>query len=794
LGIPPYAPPKYLAPVSDEFNPAPSLAAGLAGRYEVGPEIGRGGMSSVYAARDLRHEREVALKVIRPNLLSEPGTPERFLREIRYAATLTHPHILPLYDSGTVPCLDPFPMAGAELLYYVMPRLSGESLRTRLLREHRLPIDQALRLARSVAFALDYAHRRRIVHRDLKPENILLHEGEPLVADFGVARALYDHPGEKPYDSSATGPGIAVGTPTYMSPEQASADPEIDGRSDQYSLACVLYELLTGQPPFTGTGARATMTRHLAEPVPPLRGFRPEVPPAVELAILTALEKDPAKRFPTMAEFADALVTPLSGLPAPVAAPAAWSVAVLPFANASPDPDSEYFADGMTDEVINALAQVPGLVVASRSSSFALKGQAPDARQVGRLLNVAAVLEGSVRKAGARLRITAQLTETAQGRLLWSDRYDADDRDLFAVQDRLAATIVRRLQGELDARRSTQSALAAREATPPEPALPRRGTANLAAYNLYLRGRYAWNRRTAEGVATAIRCFEQAIALDPEYALAYAGLSDAWALQVDYRAAPVHEGLARARAFAEQAIALDDTVAEAHNALAWVVFIHDWDWEKAGRAFQRALELDPRYATARQWHSWYLTAMGQLPEAVAEAERAVTLDPASMSIQRSLGWVYMVAGQAERGVRQVERALVMNPESQETYALLGLVREAADDLPGAETALREALQLEPDYTTALATLARVLVRAGRRPEAEVIAERMAELARQGYVSPSDQAKLALGLGDHDAAFAALERAYAERRGWLAYLKVDPLFEPVRNDPRHAELVARMRLP
>ena len=772
------------------FNPIPALEAGLAGRYTVGAEIGRGGMSCVYAARDLRHDRDVALKVIRPNLLADPELAERFLREIRYAATLTHPHILPLYDSGTVPYTEPGYLARAELLYYVMPRLSGDSLRTRLQKERVLPVDQALRLIRTVAAALDYAHRRRIVHRDLKPENILLHEGEPLVADFGVARGIMDKTCD---DATVTGPGVAVGTPMYMSPEQASADPDLDGRSDQYSLACVLYELLTGQPPFAGTGARATMTRHLSEAVPPLRGLRPEVPAAVECALLTALEKDPAKRFATMADFAEALVTPLSGLDTPAGTPAAWSLAVLPFANASADPDSEYFADGMTDELINAVAQVPGLTVASRSSSFALKGQVPDVRQVGRLLGVAALLEGSVRKAGSRLRITAQLTETGQGTLLWSDRFDADDQDLFALQDRLTATIIARLREQLAARASALEARATgRTAAAGVPA-PRHGTTNLAAYNLYLRGRYAWNRRTAESVASAIRCFEEAIRLDPQYALAYAGLADAWALGVDYRAAPVGEGLERARQLAERAIELDDTVAEAHTSLAWVTFIHDWDWPRAGRAFRRAIELDPRYSVARQWHSWYLAAMARLAEAVAEGERAVELDPASVSIHRTLGWLYLVARQPARAVRQIERALVMNPEATETYALLGLAREDAGDLAGAEGALHEALQLEPDFTHAFATLARVRMKQGRRDAALEVAARMRELEARGYVSPTDQAKLALGLGDYDAAFGAMERAYAERRGWLVYLKVDPLFDPVRGDARFGELVRRMGL-
>jgi serine/threonine-protein kinase len=761
------------------FNPLPALQAGLAGRYQIGEPLGRGGMAIVYAARDLRHDRDVAIKVVNPGLVAEQEAADRFLREIRYAATLTHPHILPLYDSGTVAAQDPAAGAsgprGSELLYYVMPRLSGESLRTRLQQERMLPVEQALRLIRSVAHALDYAHRRQVVHRDIKPENILLQEGEAVIADFGVARGLC----ETCDTDTVTEPGIAIGTPAYMSPEQASADPSVDGRSDQYSLACVLYEMLAGQPPFAGTGARATMARHASEPVAPLTAIRPEVPLAVQWAILRALAKEPGERYPTLAEFAEALVTPLSGLPAPAAIPQGRSIAVLPFVNASADPDSEYFADGMTEELINALAQVPGLTVASRSSSFALKGRVTDVRQVGQLLGVSAVLEGSVRNAGTRLRVTAQLTDVTHGRLIWSDRYDADDRDVFALQDQLAGAIVARLREEL--------AVGLRE---PE---RHRGTASVAAYNLYLKGRYAWNQRTADGVGSAIRFFEQAIAVDPNYALAYAGLSDGYALHVDYRAAPVAAGMEKARELAEKAIAIDDGVAEAHTSLAWVTFIHDWDWPRAGREFRRAIELNPRYATARQWHAWYLAAMGRMAEALPEASRAVELDPASISIHRGLGWLQIVARQPALAVRTLERALVMNPEALETYVTLGLAREAAGRLVEAEAALREALLLGPEETHALAALGRVLWRQGRRAEAEAIADRFGELKGRRYVSPTDQAKLALGLEDHDGAFAALELARQERRGWLAYLKVEPLLDPIRGDPRFGALLRVMRL-
>ncbi|HSB54056.1 MAG TPA: serine/threonine-protein kinase, partial [Gemmatimonadales bacterium] len=407
------------------------LLAGLASRYVVERELGKGGMSVVYLARDLRHDRPVALKVLQGRLLTSREHAERFLREIRFAAQLTHPHILPLYDSGEIPAPE-----GGPVLYYVMPYVAGGSLRDRLRTEGQMPVDQAIRLVCAVGAALDYAHRRHIAHRDVKPENILLQEGEPVVADFGVARGLGDD-----YDvgPGVTEPGVAVGTPAYMSPEQASGDPVVDARSDQYALACVLYEILTGNPPFVGTGARATMARQATEKPRSPRAERPEIPAAVERAMLRALAKEPVERFASVADFCGALVTPLSGLPEPGSSDQRC-IAVLPFANASPDPDNEYVSDGITEELINALAQVRGLRVSSKTSVFALKGRQDDVRTIGAILDVPTVLEGSVRRVGDRFRVTAQLTDTATGQLLWSERFDREHRDILALEEDLART------------------------------------------------------------------------------------------------------------------------------------------------------------------------------------------------------------------------------------------------------------------------------------------------------------------------------------------------------------------
>ena len=733
----------------------------LGERYRVEGEIGSGGMSTVYLAEDLKHGRQVAIKLYRPELTAG-YEPERFLREIRIAARLNHPQILPVHDSG----------ARDGFLYYVMPYMGCESLRTRLAQMQRLPVEEAVRIARGVASALDYAHRNQVVHRDIKPENILLNEGQPIVADFGIARARSARESDM-----ISRPGFAVGTPTYMSPEQATAD-TVDGRSDIYSLGCVLYEMLAGSPPFTGSTPRVTMARHATEPPPPIREARANIPPRVERALARALAKDPADRFATAADFAAALESTSEVPVAPVRESVA-SIAVLPFANVSPDPDAEYFSDGMADELINALAKVDGLRVASRGSAFALKGQRHDTRSVAALLDVSAVLEGSVRRSGNRFRITAQLSNAADGSLLWSERYDREISDVFAVQDEIAGTIVNTLRARLVGDIGDLT--------------PRRYTGNLKAYQLYLRGRHAWNRRTQESIAEGIRWFEQAIAEDPTYALAYTGLADSHALAIDYRGAPVAEGMRKAAAEARRALELDESLAEAHTSLAWVTFIYDWEWEAADRHFRRAIELNPRYASARQWFGWLLLAMGRIEEALAQGRAAVELDPASVSVRRSLGWLYYYARQPALAIEHLSRAVAMDPASEESHMILGqaLVQQGA--LEDAEREFREAMTLSSEHARALAALGTLAATQGRTGEAREVLARLEARARERYVSPVDFVALHQALGETDEAFAWLERAYQERRGWMVYLNVEPALDGMRQDPRFRELVRRMRL-
>jgi serine/threonine-protein kinase len=517
------------------------------------------------------------------------------------------------------------------------------------------------------------------------------------------------------------------------------------------------------------------MAKHVTEPPPPLRGFRPEAPLSVERAIARALEKNPDQRTGSAADFVTQLLAP----PAAPSPAITRSIAVLPFINASPEPENEYLSDGITDELIDALAKISGLRVSSRTSVFALKGKPLDVRAVGALLGTSVVLEGTVRKKGDRLRITAQLTSTDDGRLLWSQRYDRQLVDVFAIQDEIAATIVNTLRATMFADLSEH--------------VPRRYTENIQAYGLYLKGRYAWNKRTQEGVAEAIRYFEQAIAEDSSYAPAYAGLADSYALDVDYRSIPVDDAYRRAKEYAHKALALDETVPSAHASLAWSLFVYDWDWEGADREFRRAIELNPRYSSAHQWYAFLLASRGQHDAALLEGHTALELDPASVSARRGVGWLAFYARRFDLALDHLARAIEMNPMAVESSRMLGTTLAMRGQFAEAERILRDALALPAAGAYTTATLGWVLARAGKRREAEELLRELEAVARASYVSPVAFAIFHLGLENVDGALDWAERAYQEKRGWLAYMKVNPMLDPLRNEARFKALLQKMRL-
>jgi len=768
------------------------LRIALAGRYALERELGRGGMAVVFLARDPRHDRAVAIKVLRDEIAAALGA-ERFLREIQIAAKLHHPHILPLYDSG----------AAADLLYYVMPYVEGESLRQRLDRETQLPLDDALAITRQVASALAYAHSHDVVHRDIKPENILIESGEAVVADFGIARAITAAGGDK-----LTQTGMAIGTPLYMSPEQAGGG-AIDGRSDLYSLACVLYEMLAGHPPFLGGTAQAILARHALDPVPPLRTARGTVSGAVEQALDRALAKSPADRYATALKFAEALggsgrsgVPPASGRsrrlsaalgvglalaalgaglalrrpwhhvpPAVVSAPVyAASVAVLPFESIGGGPQDEYFSDGMTDEIITQLAQIRDLKVISRTSVVALKGSHLTLSRIADTLGVDHVLEGSARRAGGRVRVNAQLIAAKTDAHLWAKTYERDVKDIFRVQEEIAADVSRAL-------------LASVQGLRPLGAGSR--TERPAAYDAYLRGTYWRQLRTRDGLLRAMQAFEEALGIDSAYAPAYAGLSSALSLFINFQHPDGPEpvpALARAIVLADRAIALDPGLAEGFTARGFA-FINGaaLSSDAALRDLARAVALRPNSGEAHAFTANALSDAGRNEDALAEAQTATDLDPLAPGFHIGFSSAALGARRYDVALREARRAAIMVTVPirlrNEGLALLLLGR------PGDCVALDLGDQ---HYLRAMC-----LEALGRHREAAAIVDSLAAAVRDGRATwpvPEGLGMYYAWLGDVDGSLHWYEAATRVVRPGLVRSGV---FDRVRNDARFRAGIERL---
>ncbi|MFL5505444.1 MAG: protein kinase domain-containing protein [Gemmatimonadales bacterium] len=733
------------------------LDAALAGRYRVTRELGRGGMAVVYLADDLRHERQVAVKVILPEVAQVLGA-ERFSREITIAARLNHPHILPLYDSG-----------GADgLLFYVMPWVKGESLREKLRREGQLQVEEAVRIVCHAAGALDHAHAQGLVHRDIKPENILLHEGEAMVADFGIALA----PAEWKSDR-VTSSGLALGTPSYMSPEQAAGEPRLDARSDVYSLACVLYELLAGEPPYTGPTVQSIIVKRFTDPVPAIRRLRAAVPVAVEQALLRALSPVPADRFASCGEFADALVAP--------AAPAhrEASVAVLPFQSMSTDAWGELFAEGITEDVIAQLSKIRALKVISRTSAMQFRDGAHDRRQVAARLGVTTLLEGSVRQAGERVRIVAQLVDAETERQLWAETYDRQCTDIFQIQTDVALQIAGALRAELS--RDEQQRLRA------EP------TSDFRAYELYLQGRYWFSQYSEAGLLRGIRCFEQALELDPGYALAWTGIARAHAEFVTVQATRLtpEESIARAREAAGRALALDPGLGEAHGVMGLVKMLYDFDWAGAEAAFKLALRLSPSSADVHDHYGWLCWSTDRYDEAVDLVRRARELDPLAHRSDVAAG--LLRAGRFEEAAAEARQTIASDPAFARGHSALGWALIALGDHAGGVAEMERASELAPSDPTFLGQLGQAYATVGRIAEARDILRRLETMAAGRAVSPYNFAYVHTGLGEFDRAIDLLERAYEERSGAVFGIKGSFLFVPLRGHPRFRALLRKMHL-
>jgi serine/threonine-protein kinase len=741
-----------------------SLKESLAGRYQVEKELGSGGMAWVYRAKDMRHHRPVAVKVLRPDIAAAMGA-DLFLREIEILAALTHPHILPLHDSG----------AAGALLYYVMPFVEGESLRDRLVRERRLPLGEALRLARGVAMALDYAHRRGIIHRDIKPENILILENEPMLADFGIALAQRDG---RPAEAA----GVSIGTPVYMSPEQALADGRIDGRTDQYSIGIVLYEMLAGQPPYVGGDMLAITAQKLVDPLPEIAEIiGGVVSPALTTLLAKVLDHSPDARYGSAAELAEALdeieAARHGRSTVPVRVTRRASVAVMPLANVSGDPADEFFSDGISEELTNILAAVDGLDVVARASAFAFKGRT-DSREIGRKLGVTHLLRGEAQRIGEKVRISAELLSAGDGGTIWSDDFDRRLDEVGSVRDEIIRNVtVRLVQGD----------------TPEE--IHGRVSVSSEAYDQFLKGRFHWNRRTASELEKSIDCFHRAIEGEPSFARAHAGLADSYLILGVYGMRSTATVMREAEHAARVALALDATLAEALTTRGCVRAMYGWEWDASDADFRRAIALNPQYPTAKQWYAMNcLAPRGRFQDALEQLENARKLDPLSLAVRISVGLVWLFARDAERAEEVLREAIELDKSFGVAHFFLGRVLEYAGRLGEAADAFELAIAHTERSTEAVAALARARALIGRRKDADDLREELERRALAGeYVSPALFGQIQLGLGNKDQAITWLERAVDARSADAAWLAVNPTFDGLRDDERFAAILQRIGL-
>jgi serine/threonine protein kinase/Flp pilus assembly protein TadD len=685
--------------------------------YSIDREIGRGGMATVYGAQDLRHNRRVAVKIMNPEIAASMGT-ARFLSEITTAAGLSHPNIVPLHDSGE----------HNGVVYYVMPLVEGETLRERMNREGKIPVAEAAKIISRIGAALDFAHRRGVVHRDIKPENVMLVEGEPLVLDFGIAKAIKAAGG-----SALTQTGVALGTPAYLSPEQASGETNLDGRSDQYSLACTFYEMVAGAAPFTAATPQRVIAMRFTER-PDLLSSEPSVGKTVAAAVQKAMSLDPQDRYATVGDFAKALVEAVPHA-AVVEDETRQSIAVLPFSNMSADPENEFFADGIAEEIINALTKIQALDVVSRGSAFAFKQRNEDVSDIGKKLNVRTVLEGSVRKAGNRLRITAQLIDVASRNYVWSERYDREMADVFEIQDEISTNIVNALKLVL---------------TPnEEAAIKKVPTQSVRAYEYYLRGRQLFHQRRGETLDAAEDMYRRAIALDPNYALAYSGLADCSIFRAQDQGGG-EEAVAQAEAASKRALELDPNSAEAHSSRG-LTLGHQHFYPEAQREFEEAMRLDPTFYEAPYFFGRFLQSQGLLEQAAEMYERAVAIRPDEYQTLSYLAMAFQSLGDMDRArdasrrmVKAAERAISINPGDARALYLGAINLERIGEHERAEDWAGRALRLDPNHPVMLYNLACFHSVAGRVDVAIDLIERALDLGflhKEWYLTDSDLANI-----------------------------------------------------
>ena len=784
--------------------------------YRIVEQLGAGGMGIVFKAQDNRLDRAVALKFLPEELAQKPQALERFRREARAASTLNHPGICTIYDIGE--------QDGRAFI--AMEFLDGETLRSRI-HGKALPLEEILRLGIQIAEALDAAHTEGIIHRDIKPANVFVTKrGQAKVLDFGLAKLVpkgvaagadADSAGE-PSDSTSI-VGIISGTPSYMSPEQVRGD-NLDARTDIFSLGLLLYEMATGRQAFSGNTGGMIIEAVLTRMPVPVRSINPEISPRLEEIINKALQKDRDQRSQHAADIrtdlqrlargddsssiaagentASVLLssgshlrstdersprnsTPQTGtVRRERVSKIIDSLAVLPFENASRDPENEYLSEGIAGSLINILATVPKLRVMAQSTVFRYRGRGIDPQAVGRELNVRAVLTGRMMQSGGSLRIGTELVDVATGSQLWGAQYDRKPGDIFAIQDEISNEISGNLRLKLTRAEKKR--------------LTKRQTDDAEAYRLYLKGRHHWNRWTEEGFYKAIEYFQQAVDKDPGYALAYAGLADSYVLLGWNSYLPSKDAFPKAKVAAIEALRLDPVLGEAHTPFAAVLWLYDWQWQAAQTEFKRSLALKPAYPTANHWYAEYVMTMGRHSEAITRMKNSQELDPLSLIISDAIGWSLYMARRYDDAIEQLQRTVELDPNYPVTYWVLSLSlrKMGRYDLAIAEG--EKGVSLSGGSPMMRAALAQTFGAAGRKEKAIEILDDLTKLAKQKYVAPYFFAGIHVGLGKNDRAMECLEKSYEERSHWLIYLHMDPGLDALRSNPRFQDMLQRIGLP